>query len=71
MQLGEFPQVGHRIQRRFGGFGAATTNGANVLVAPTVPLFAESTGVVTIPTKTGVVYKNDDTNATLTARPSS
>ena len=38
-----------------------------VLVAPTVPTFVASTGVVTIPTKTGVVYKNNDTSATLSA----
>jgi hypothetical protein len=39
----------------------------DVLVAPTVPTFVASTGVVTIPTKTGVVYKNETTNATLSA----
>jgi hypothetical protein len=44
-----------------------STAGTNVLVSPTKPSFASSTGVVTIPTKTGVVYKNADTNATLTA----
>src|SRR5262245_8224993 len=43
------------------------TASSNVLVAPTVPTFVSSTGVVTIPTKTGVVYKNADTNATLSA----
>jgi HK97 family phage prohead protease len=43
------------------------TAAANVLVAPTKPSFNAGTGVVTIPTKTGVVYKNADTNATLTA----
>lgn len=41
---------------------------ANVLVDPiTEPTFVESTGVVTIPAQTGVVYKNSDTDATLTA----
>ncbi len=40
---------------------------ASVLVEPTVPSFDEQTGVVTIPTKTGVVYKNASTGATLTA----
>ncbi len=35
-----------------------TANPAAVLVVPTEPTFVESTGVVTIPTKTGVVYKN-------------
>jgi hypothetical protein len=44
------------------------TAGANVLVHPiTSPTFVESTGVVTIPTQTGVVYKNKDTTATLSA----
>lgn len=44
------------------------TAAANVLVDPiTVPTFVKATGVVTIPTQTGVVYKNADTNATLTA----
>jgi len=43
------------------------TAAANVLVKPTDPTFVSSTGVVTIPTKTGVVYKNADTSATLTA----
>ena len=43
------------------------TAGTNVLVSVTKPTFVQSTGVVTIPTKTGVVYKNADTNATLTA----
>jgi HK97 family phage prohead protease len=43
------------------------TAAANVLVVPTKPTFNATTGVVTIPTKTGVVYKNGVTNATLTA----
>lgn len=43
------------------------TAASNVLVAPTDPTFVPATGVVTIPTKTGVVYKNGDTDATLTA----
>jgi hypothetical protein len=44
------------------------TASTNVLVDPiTDPTFVSSTGVVTIPTQTGVVYKNADTNATLTA----
>lgn len=39
-----------------------------VLVDPiTEPTFVEATGVVTIPTQTGVVYKNADTLATLSA----
>jgi hypothetical protein len=43
------------------------TAAANVLVAPTKPTFVKDTGVVTIPTKTGVVYTNADTATTLTA----
>lgn len=45
------------------------TDAANVLVEDediTVPTFVASTGVITIPTKTGVVYKNG-TGTTLTA----
>jgi HK97 family phage prohead protease len=43
---------------------------AGTLVSTTsgfVPTFNESTGVVTIPSKTGVTYKNMETDATLTA----
>jgi hypothetical protein len=45
------------------------TAAANVLVVPTEPSFNTTTNVVTIPTVTGVTYKNADTNATLTAGP--
>lgn len=37
------------------------------LVEATVPTFVDTTGVVTIPTVTGLVYKNYDTDATLSA----
>lgn len=37
------------------------------LVTPTEPTFVNSTGVVTIPTQTGTVYKDADSGATLTA----
>jgi HK97 family phage prohead protease len=37
-----------------------------VLVVPTVPTFNESTGVITIPTKTGVVYRRADTGVVVT-----
>ena len=37
------------------------------IVTPTMPTFNSSTGVVTIPTVTGVVYTNADTGTTLTA----
>lgn len=44
------------------------TAATNVLVDPiSVPTWVKTTGVVTIPTQTGVVYKNFDTSATLTA----
>jgi HK97 family phage prohead protease len=42
-----------------------TTASTNVLVVPNPPTFVEATGVVTIVATTGVVYKNADTNATL------
>ncbi len=34
---------------------------------PTIPTFVTSTGVLTVPSVTGVVYKNDETNATLSS----
>jgi hypothetical protein len=43
------------------------TAAANVLVAPVKPTFVTATGVVTIPTVTGVVYKGNDGTTTLTA----
>jgi Caudovirus prohead serine protease len=36
------------------------------LVAPTEPTFNEASGVITIPTQAGVVYKRDDTGAVVT-----
>lgn len=43
------------------------TAAANVLVRPNKPAFNKATGVVTIPTQTGVVYKGADGTTTLTA----
>lgn len=43
------------------------TASANVLAAPTKPAFDAETGVVTIPTVTGVDYYNDDTDVLLVA----
>lgn len=40
---------------------------SDVLATPTAPTFNSGTGVATIPTATGVAYKNADTGATLTA----
>jgi hypothetical protein len=42
------------------------TAGTDVLVAPTEPTFNAATGVITVPAKTGVVYK-DGAGTTLTA----
>jgi hypothetical protein len=40
------------------------------LVTPiTAPSFVNASGIVTIPTQAGVVYKNDETGATLAAGP--
>jgi len=41
--------------------------GTGTEVTPAVPTFNTSTGVLTVPSTTGVVYKNQDTDATLTA----
>jgi hypothetical protein len=43
------------------------TGAGDVLVSPVAPSFNKTTGVVTIPTQTGVVYKDNVTGATLTA----
>jgi hypothetical protein len=60
-------RVSGALTRMFSALVIKKTTSTNVLVAPTDPTFVKSTGVVTIPTKTGVVYKNGDTNATLSA----
>jgi hypothetical protein len=41
--------------------------GTLIVTTSIVPTFVSGTGVVTIPTVTGVTYKNQDTNATLSA----
>lgn len=43
------------------------TTSTNVLVAPNSPTFNTETGVVTIPSQTGVVYKNGVTDVTLSS----
>jgi phage head maturation protease len=43
------------------------TAATNVLVVPVKPAFVSSTGVITIPSVTGVVYKGNDGTTTLTA----
>lgn len=40
--------------------------GAQTVVTPTAPTFAPATGVITIPTVTGVTYRRADTNAVVT-----
>lgn len=45
----------------------AATGDDDALVAPTKPAFVASTGVVTIPSQTGVVFKNNTTGATLSS----
>jgi hypothetical protein len=41
-------------------------SGSQTLVTPTMPTFVGATGVITIPTVTGVTYKRADTGATVT-----
>jgi hypothetical protein len=43
----------------------AMFSGAQTLVTPTMPTFVSATGVITIPTVTGVTYKRADTGATV------
>lgn len=43
-----------------------STTAASVLVTPTAPAFDKDTFEVTVPTVTGVTYKNKDTGSTLT-----
>ena len=43
----------------------AMFSGSNTTVTPTQPTFVPTTGVITIPSTTGVVYKRGDTNATV------
>lgn len=45
----------------------AMFSGAQTLVTPTTPTFVEGTGVITIPSVTGVVYRRADTNAVVPA----
>jgi hypothetical protein len=40
--------------------------GSRTLVTPTEPTFVASTGVITIPTVTGVTYRRADTNVIVT-----
>lgn len=69
----DFNQYKYLIEGRMSGAltrhkrAQVIVRSAGTSVTPTVPTFVASTGVLTIPSKTGVVYKNQDTDATLTA----
>ena len=69
----DYNQQKYLIETRISGAltkpKSAITIKANpgTVVEPTAPSFVTSTGVVTIPTVTGVVYKNAETGATLSA----
>ena len=69
----DFNQYKYLIEGRMSGAltkhkrAQVIVRSAGTSVTPTVPTFVAATGVVTIPSKTGVVYKNQDTDATLTA----
>lgn len=69
----DFNQYKYLIEGRMSGAltkhktAQVVLRGSGTLATPTVPTFNESTGVVTIPTVTGVTYKNQQTEATLTA----
>jgi phage head maturation protease len=60
-------RVSGALTKLFSALVIKKTTSTNVLVAPTEPTFVKATGVVTIPSKTGVVYKNADTSATLSS----
>lgn len=71
----DYNQYKYLIETRFSGaltkvrsaLVLRSVDATSVLTVPTEPTFNTTTGVITIPTQTGVVYKNDTTNATLTA----
>lgn len=72
----DYNQQKYLMETRFSGalvkYKAAmvvktVVSGAALVDPITSPTFVAATGVVTIPTQTGVTYKNFDTNATLSA----
>lgn len=69
----DYNQFRYLIEGRFSGAlmshkrAQIFVRGAGTLATPTVPTFNSTTGVLTIPTVTGVTYKNQLTNATLAA----
>jgi Phage capsid family len=70
----DFNQFKYLLETRLSGaltlFKSALvfTRGAGTLATPAVPTFVASTGVVTIPSTTGVIYKMDDVVATAGAQ---
>lgn len=69
----DFNQYKYLIEGRMSGCltkyktAIAFTRGSGTLVTPQQPTFVPSTGVVTIPNQTGVVYRNKETGNVLTA----
>jgi hypothetical protein len=69
----DFNQYKYLIEGRMSGAltqhkrAQVIVRGTGTLATPTAPTFNEGTGVVTIPTVTGVTYKNQETEATLSA----
>lgn len=71
----DFNQWKYLIEGRMSGAlmnykrAQVVVRGAGTLATPAVPTFVPATGVVTIPTVTGVTYKDQETGATLAAGP--
>lgn len=69
----DFNQYKYLIEGRMSGAltshkkAQVIVRGTGTEATPAVPTFVAATGVVTIPTTTGVTYKNQSTDATLTA----
>lgn len=69
----DYNQYKYLIETRMSGAltqhkrAQVVVRGSGTLATPSVPTFVSGTGVVTIPTVTGVTYKNQTTGATLTA----
>lgn len=69
----DFNQYKYLIEGRMSGAltspkrAQVVLRGAGTLATPTSPTFNSATGVVTIPTVTGVTYKNQTTDATLSS----
>jgi hypothetical protein len=68
----DYNQYKYLIETRISGAltkfksAQAFVRAAGTLATPTVPTFDTQTGVLTVPTVPGVVYRNEDTNAAFT-----